>query len=128
MSATFTKNLDGTYSPINNPVNDLHTLLLAAGAQIPTALAVPAVAALSPTAFNSVLSMASDVAAGNYISAATTGIPLLIGAVTALYATFSKTKTGPTDEEIHASVSRMSHDDLIKLLTPITDLQANTAI
>ena len=104
----------------------LHATLLAAGSQVPTALAVPVAAALSPTAIDAAIVTAAHIAAGNYVAAATTGIPLVIGAVTALYSIFTKTQTGPTDAEIHAAVSRMSHDDLIRVLFPDVPPAAKT--
>ena len=122
MSGNYTQVTDAfgnvSYVAVPTPIDSLHAVLSAAGAQVPTALAVPAVAAFTPDAINSVMGVAADVAMGNYVGAATTGIPLLLGAITALYAVFTPNQPqGVTDVQIQTAVAAMSRDQLISLLS-----------
>lgn len=64
--------------------------------------------------------------AGDIPGALTSGVPAAIALVTGLAAVFTPEKKGPTDEEIHNSVSRMSRDQLISLLQPSGVLQATS--
>jgi hypothetical protein len=55
--------------------------------------------------------------AGDYVDCALYGVPALIGIAGAIAAIIIPEKQkGPTGEEIHASVARMSRDQLISLL------------
>lgn len=55
--------------------------------------------------------------AGDYVSCALYGVPALVGGFGALAAIITpENPKGPTDEEIHAAVVRLSHDQLISLL------------
>lgn len=54
---------------------------------------------------------------GDYVTCAMYGVPALLGIIGSLAAIVTSEKSkGPTDEEIHASVARMSRDQLISLL------------
>ena len=91
--------------------------LSAAGAMVPTAFAAPVAALLAPDALTGAINVAAAVASGNYVGAVTTGLPLILSVITAIYAVFTPTSKGPTDAQIHTSVARMSHDQLVSLLT-----------
>ena len=93
----------------------LHSALSTAGAQIPTALAAPIAASLTPTAITSAINVAGDIATGNYAGAAMTGIPLLLGVISAGYAVFTKTQE-PTNAQIQTYIARLTRAQLIGLL------------
>ncbi len=59
--------------------------------------------------------------AGDYPAAIMSGVPAVIGFAGALAAIITPTPKGLTDEQIHAAVSRMSHDQLISLLGQSTE-------
>jgi hypothetical protein len=55
--------------------------------------------------------------AGDYVNCVMYGLPALLGIIGSFAAVvISEKPKGPTDEEIHASVARMSRDQLISLL------------
>jgi hypothetical protein len=94
---------------------NLHTILHEAGAQVPTAIAAPLTVAAIPSAIDTGFNVAASIMTGNYVGAASQGIPLIISAIVAGYGVFSQPK-GPTNESITNYVNTLSRDDLIELL------------
>lgn len=64
--------------------------------------------------------------AGDYVSCAMYGVPALLGIIGSLAAIVTPDKQkGPTDEEIHASVARMSREQLVSMLQlPVQTVQS----
>ena len=115
MDGSFTVQPPPATSAIGSAIAGLHDALSNGGAQIPTALAVPIAGAMAPTATESIINHGGDIASGNYAGAVMTGAPLLLGAISAAYAIFTKNQE-PTNVQIQAYVSSLSNAQLIGLL------------
>jgi hypothetical protein len=127
---TAVQEVDGSVSLIKQQVpstlDTVHAALVAAGAQIPTAIAAPLTAAALPSAIDAGFNVVTNLTTGNYIAAATQGIPLLVSGIVALYANFSQPK-GKTDAQITTDINALSRDQLIELLRSNSTSQVQSA-
>ena len=95
-------------------ITQLHEIMMAAGRQVPTAIAAPLTVASLPTAIDAAFNVAASIATGNYVGAAMTGAPLLISTVIAGYGVFAQPKE-PTNAQITDNIHTLTREQLIEL-------------
>lgn len=87
-----------------------------------THLGAAVLAVASPSLTEQAITAVTMAASGNYIGAATNAVPVLIALGGAIAAIVTPTPKGPTDVQIQSAVAALSRDDLIRLLTPKTEV------
>jgi hypothetical protein len=118
MATTYTKVTDaltGAVSFIESPAGQsAGDWLTARGTETTTHLGMATGAALLPL----ILGTITAALAGDIPGAMLSGVPALLGIAGALAAIITPTPKGATDAQIKTAVTALSHDELIKLLTP----------
>ncbi len=126
MADTYTKNPDGTYTEVVKaaPLDAVSSWLTERSGETSTLIGAVTGTALAPTIFDNASKAVVAGIAGDYIGAATYGIPAVIAICGAMAAMIKPDKPkGTTDEQIKTHVAGLGRDELISLLQPITPVQ-----
>ena len=125
MAGTYTKNPDGTYTEVIKaaPLAMVSSWLTERSGETSTLIGAVTGTALAPTVFDNASKAVVAGIAGDYIGAATYGIPAVVAIYGALAAMIKPDKPkGPTDEQIKTHVAGLNRDELISLLQPAEPL------
>ena len=113
-----------TYVAVTSPIDTASDWLNARSGETSTLIGAAAGTALAPTIFDNASKAVIAGIAGDYISAATYGIPAVVAIYGALAAIIKHDKPkGPTDAQIKTHVAGLSRDELISLLQPTGSMQ-----
>jgi hypothetical protein len=124
MDQLYTRDSSGNFAAVVpeartvlSTIAEVHNALVQVGSVVPKSVAIPILAVTAPAAWEVGLNALAMASSGNYIGAVATGGPLVASLVVGLYSSFTKTKTGFTDAQIHTAVLNMPVADRISLLT-----------